>query len=236
MLYIFYGNDTEMSGKKISATLRDLEKKREKASLFRVEAKDLTKDFFNEFTGSQGLFEKKYIVHISYPFENVLSKETFLENLVQMSESEHAFLVQEGKINKEDLEKIKEYAQKVFEHKIAEQKNDGLLFSLTDSFGSRDKKQTWIKYRDAINGGASAEEIHGVLWWYIKTLYLALITKDETEAGMKPYPYNKAKRAVKNFKKEEIEERMQSLINIYHDAHLGKVNFENELETFILSL
>jgi hypothetical protein len=82
--------------------------------------------------------------------------------------------------------------------------------------------------------GLSAEEIIGTLWWQLKTLRLAMLTKSAEEAGVKDFPYNKAKRALKNFKDGEIETLSLRLLNLYHDGHAGKCDIDLALEEWVL--
>jgi len=236
MLYIFCGTDTTLSSKKIGATIRSLEQKKPDAGYFSIEGRELSDDFVNEYALSQGLFEKKYIVKIEYPFENAGSKDLFMNNLDAMADSENVFLILEGKMLADDLKKITKKSEKVFKHekeKTTDKKFN--LFSLVENVARKDKKNSWIIFRDAINRGISSEEIHGLLWWQIKAIYIASITKSVKDSGMKEFSYSKAKKFSQNFTKVELEETMQSLVSVYHEAHLGKIDFETSLEKFLLS-
>ena len=88
----------------------------------------------------------------------------------------------------------------------------------------------------ARQAGVSAEEVIGILWWQLKTLRLAAVTKSAPEAGMKDFPYNKAKRALGNFSDGELETLSHSVLRVYHDGHAGKTDIDFALEQFVLSL
>ncbi len=93
---------------------------------------------------------------------------------------------------------------------------------LADALAARDKKTLWIRYVEAIESGAVAEELHGILFWQVKTMLLAQQSKTAEEAGLKPFPYSKAKGALKNWKPGEVEKLSSDLVSIYHRAHRGE--------------
>jgi DNA polymerase III delta subunit len=237
MLYIFHGTDTSTSSKKMLATISAMTKKKPDASFFRIEDGKLTQDTVNELTQSQGLFEQKYIVEIQYPFEKADTKDVFLKNLKELSESENIFLVLEGKILKADLNKIEKKAEKLFEHNAdkAVNKDSFNLFSLADAVGNKDKKNGWVILQNAFKKNISPEEIHGVLWWQVKSIYSSMVGS-ASETGMKDFTYNKSKRFAEKYRKDDVEKIMNELIEMSHDAHLGERDFKLSLEKFILSL
>jgi hypothetical protein len=75
-----------------------------------------------------------------------------------------------------------------------------------------------------------------MLWWQLKTLRLAAVTDSPSEAGLKDYPYKKAKGALRHFKPGEVESLSNSLLTLYHEGHQGKADMELRLEEWALSL
>ena len=110
------------------------------------------------------------------------------------------------------------------------------VFSLTDAFGARKKKEAWILYREALLSGVSAEEVFYKIIWQIKSMLLAAKTKSVSETEMKPFPYNKAKSFLKNFKQEELENLSQVLVVSYNLARRGQGDIETLVEKIILGL
>ena len=110
------------------------------------------------------------------------------------------------------------------------------IFSFTDAFGMRDKKQAWILYQKALAAGLAPEEVFWKVVWQVKTLLVAERTKSAEEADMKPYPYSKAKQALKNWKERELEKLSESLVVGYHEARRGEGEIETLVERIILSL
>ena len=114
--------------------------------------------------------------------------------------------------------------------------SDFNIFALTDAFGARKKKEVWILYQEALLSGVSAEEVFYKIIWQLKSMLLASKTKSVSETDMKPFPYNKAKSFLKNFKQEELENLSQDLVVGYNLARRGQGDIETLIEKTILSL
>lgn len=110
------------------------------------------------------------------------------------------------------------------------------IFSLTDAFASRKKKDAWILYQKALAAWISPDEVYFKLFWQTKTLLLAKKTKTAEEAEMKAYPYSKAKDALKNFKEGELEKLSEDLMIGYHRVRRGEEEMETFVERVLLSI
>jgi DNA polymerase III delta subunit len=110
------------------------------------------------------------------------------------------------------------------------------IWSFTDAVGARRKKEAWVLYQKALAAGLAPEEIFYKLVWQVKTLLLAQKTKTAEEAGMKEYPYSKAKVSLKNFTTSELQNLSTDLVLGYHGARRGEGEMETMLEKIILSL
>ena len=75
------------------------------------------------------------------------------------------------------------------------------IFALTDAMGARSKRDAWVLYQKALASGMVPEEVFYKLMWQLKTMLTVKRTKSVSETDMKPFPYNKAKGFLKNFKK-----------------------------------
>jgi DNA polymerase III delta subunit len=109
-------------------------------------------------------------------------------------------------------------------------------FTLADALANRDKKSLWVLLSSATEAQVSSEEIIGVLWWQLKTLRLAELTSTASEAGIKDFPYNKAKRSLRHFTTGELERLMLSLLQVYHAGHGGERDLAEALEEWVLTL
>lgn len=110
------------------------------------------------------------------------------------------------------------------------------VFSLTDAFASRRKKEAWILYRKALASGLSVEEVFFKIFWQVKSMLLASRTKSVGETDMKPFPYNKSKIYSKNFERRELEKLSERLISGYCLARQGDGEIETLVEKTILEL
>lgn len=110
------------------------------------------------------------------------------------------------------------------------------IFALTDAIGARKKRDAWVLYQKALASGMVPEEIFWKLVWQAKTMLIAERTKTVAETDMKPYPYQKAKEFLRNFKAGEVEKLSESLMLGYHKARRGEGEIECLVEKTLLSL
>jgi hypothetical protein len=181
------------------------------------------------------LFGVASVYLLDTPSSETVFNEEVLDTLAAFAESSDVFIVLEEKLLAPQKKIYQKHAQ-VCEEIVGDPKKVFNAFALVDSLLAKDKKTLWLQLRDGYANKLSAEEIIGTLWWQLKTLRLASITKNASEAGMKDFPYNKAKRALKNFKDGEIEILSRSLLSVYHDGHGGRRDIDLALEEWILSI
>jgi DNA polymerase III delta subunit len=237
MIYLLYGTDTEQARKKAHQLYESLLKKKPDASFFRIDSENWDENSFDEKIESQGLFENKYIVFLNTVFQNTDAKETLLGKLKEVAASQNIFIVLEGKLDKASLTKLEKVAEKSQAFDLDEKKMEEFnIFSLTDAFGKRDKKDLWILFSKAKMRNIPAEEIHGILFWQLKTILLTSESSSAEEAGLKPFVYSKAKSFVRNFSPEELRRLSASLVGLYHDARRGIHDMDTALERFVLGL
>jgi hypothetical protein len=162
-------------------------------------------------------------------------KAELVDNLAALKESPHEFLVIEGALLAPDKKQYAKFADSMEEFKAAATERYN-VFAMADSLAKKDKKMLWMQLQEAQAAGLSAEEIIGTLWWQLKSLRLAALTGSATEAGMKDFPYQKAKRALSTFKPGELEALSHSLLAVYHDGHGGVKDIEMGLERWVLGV
>ncbi len=110
------------------------------------------------------------------------------------------------------------------------------IFALTDAIGARKKRDAWVLYMKALAAGMAPEEVFYKLVWQSKTMLVAQNTKSVTETEMKPYPYQKAKEFLRNFKPGEVEKMSEDLVLGYHAARRGEGEIETLVEKTLLRL
>src|SRR3989344_324049 len=142
--------------------------------------------FSGDDTKNKLLSYEKFIKS-SVIFQNVFEYEEIrnfiLDKLKLMEESTNSFIFLEGKLNKPILDAFKKVlsvrtesvsAINIFElPKEKKEKYDNFL--VANAFSRKDKLNTWICFREAMDRGVGMEELIGVLFWKIKNM---LITKN----------------------------------------------------------
>ena len=233
MYTVYYGKDTVAVR---DAALKKIEEVRATGAVVTVlDADSYMPGMVRDAVGATSLFGEAQCYVLDTPSADAVYEEEVSDMGEALKESVHTFVVIEGELNAEQKKPYKKYAAEFVEYKApaAERFN---TFVLADSLSRKDKRALWLQLQDATVSGQSAEEIIGVLWWQLKVLRLAAVTKSAEEAGMKAFPYQKAKRALTAFKPGELETLSESLLTVYHDGHAGVRNIDAALEKWVLTL
>ena len=236
MLHIFSGTHptkpAEAAGKLIDSLLR----KSPDAPLLRLDTEEVSVERLSEIAGSQGLFGDAAIVLLSRVLDDKEAAAALAAAAKELAQSPAVFIAT-GVADAKTTTALKKYAD-TFEVFVAPEKKEIEVnrFVLADALAARNKKELWIRYVEAIESGAVAEELHGILFWQVKTMLLAQHSKSAEEAGLKPFPYSKAKGALKNWKPGEVEKLSSDLVSIYHRAHRGEGELALLAERLILSI
>jgi DNA polymerase III delta subunit len=241
MIYLIYGNKDEEIREKVRSIVATQVHKKPDALQFRVTRDNWKDTSLDELLGGQGLFVQKYIVvfdHLLREKGEDEREETLLKRLTDFAESEHFFIFVEGDLTKEILKKFEKKAEKIQELSFAEKKlkEKFNIFSLADALGGRNKKSLWVLYQEAIMAGVVPEEIHPILFWQLRAMLASSQSRSALEAGLSPYVYSKASRFADNFSNEELRNLSSKLVTLYHDTRRGLVEFDTEMEKFILAL
>ncbi len=155
----------------------------------------------------------------------------------ELGDSKNHFIFSETAMLKPVRTKFEKYAALVEEFQLPKtdaKKPAFNTFSLTDAFAEKDKKKTWMLYRQAIDAGIDPREITGVLFWMIKSLILAKTTKNAAEAGLNPFVFSKAQKSAKQFTDEELAKLSTQLVHTYHKGQMGEIEFEEGLEVYLI--
>jgi DNA polymerase III delta subunit len=238
MIFFYYGTDREKIQKTARATFDALKKKKPDASFVSFGVESFNSDVLQEITASQGLFEKKIVARISDILEDKDKGEIILDTLKDMKETDNIIVWSEGEMNKAPLDKIKKYAERVEEFGVKQkaEKKFPSIFKMTDAIASKDKKLAWALFVEEIKNGTASEEIHGTIFWQIKSIAIAKKTSTADESGINSFVYGKAKNFARNWSDDELSRAVTELVDMYHKAHRGEVNFEVELEKWVLAL
>ncbi|MEX0918272.1 MAG: hypothetical protein WDZ93_03915 [Candidatus Paceibacterota bacterium] len=230
MLALFYGTDT---GSVRNAAHAHLPK--EVSQPTTIDAEVYQRGMLADAVEAVSLFGGVNAYVLDTPSDDEDFQEEVMGLLSALAASAHLFVVIEGKLLAAERKKYEKYAEVVseFTAPAVERFN---TFALSDALADRNKKKLWLLCSDATRAGVSSEELIGMMWWQLKTLRLATVTSSAAEAGMKDFPYNKAKRALGNFKEGELISLSHSLLALHHDARRGKHDLDLALERWVLSL
>jgi len=221
MLYLFYGPGSKS---KMSGFAKNGE-------IFRITDLDFNLAKFNELVDAQGLFNQKIIVFLT----NVCSQnEKEIEaKLEDLKNSKNDFIFIENEVSPRLLVSFQEKGQVFFGPQKTAAKPVFNVFDLTDCFGRRDKKKSWLLFLTALNQ-LSPEEIAQLLFWQIKTLLLVKTASRPTELNLNPYVLKKNLVFSKNFSLAELQEISRELVSIFHEARRKNRDLAIDLERFIL--
>jgi DNA polymerase III delta subunit len=240
MFYFLHGENEMKAREKVHSLLDSLSTKKPNASIFNIDSDTFNDANIDELIEGQGLFENKYIVFFNKIFLNKNIKENILEKLKEIAESQNIFLFLEGKVDKKTLKKIEKFSAKTLEFKNAgsliKKEKKFNIFDLADAFGRLDKKKLWVLYNKSKMYGVSPEEVHNILVWQTKAIYLSKNSKSASESGLNPFVFNKANTSAKNFTNGKLKKISSELVSIYHNARRGISEFDISLEQFLLSI
>ena len=232
MLNLYFGTDMVAARlaalSKVEALVADTE-----VRVTKIESNNFAPGMLADMLGATSLFGGAELYFIDTPSENSDLYAEVTGVLKEMAESVNTFIVIEGALLAPEKKKFEKYVGGMDEFK----KTAAVSFdvwTMADALSRHDKKSLWVLLMDAKRMGLSAEEIIGTLWWQLKTLRLAMLTKSASDAGMKDFPYNKAKRSLVNFKVGEVESLSRGLLAVYHDGHGGVRDIDEGLEEWVL--
>ena len=187
------------------------------------------------YVEQRGMFAPAVTLVLDRPLETDEGKELmseYGETLVAASAQVYAIV---GDVTLTEQKKFPKGAKvESFELKSVTEVVPPNTFALVDAVQAGDKKRAWILYQQLLASGASAEEIHGTLAWAARGVVLASNTKSADEAGMKPFPYGKAKDVARKVGRDVAVHNSAELVKLYHDARRGMGSLEDLLEVYLL--
>ncbi len=233
MLQVYFGSDQIKVRQKAHLAIDDI--LTQDQEFVRVEADNYISGQLASISKAVSLFSPRAIYLIESPSSEEFFYQDFMESLDDLSNSEHTFIVVEQDLSAADKKSITKFASVVEEYKKSVDAKFN-PFAMADALALKDKRTLWLVYQEAKNNGLSAEEIVGTLWWQLKSIRLSAVTKSADEAGMKEFPYKKAKSALRTFSLEDVVKSSRNLLRLYHAGHRGEVDIDIALEEWILSI
>jgi hypothetical protein len=235
-IHILLGDDTVRAR---AVLMRSVEEEKAKDPMVLVSRfDDLSFDaaLLAEALQQQSIFGGRGIVVIDGILDHEDGEEFYRQKSI-LQDSPHAVFIRETAPKKEIVALFKEIGtvEEFPLRKIIEKNTD---FAIADAVAMRDKRAAWVELVKQQRAGASMEEVHGKIFWAVKTLYLcATQTKEEVlKAGVKDFTYRNYQPRSKNFLVHELEEKLGELKHVYHRAHQGDAELGLFLEQFLLKL
>lgn len=204
------------------------------ATLTTIDATEYEAGSLSDALGANSLFGGEQWFVIDTPSSDTVLNEETLGALAEMADSQNVFLVMEGAMLAPERKKYEKHAASV-EVIVAEKAARFDMFALTEALASRDKRRLWLLLQEARLNGIRDEETIGILWWQLKALRIAAVSQGPDDAGMKAFPFNKAKGALAKFPVSDVVVRSQALLSLVHDARAGKRELDIALEEWVLS-
>lgn len=233
MLQVFFGSDQIKVRKQAHFAIEaNLTSDKE---FIRLEPDTYEEGSLLSASSSVSLFSSGTVYLLDSPDLEEVFWADFLKQLEYLSSSSNLFIVIFEKVNAADKKVITKFSEVLEEYKKTAEASFS-SFKMADALAVRDKRTLWLLFQEAKENGLSSEEIIGTLWWQLKSIRLAAATNSFEEAGMKEYPYKKAKSALRTFPLLEVERKSLTLLQLYHDGHRGKKDLDLALEEWVLTL
>lgn len=231
MYVVFFGSDR--NGVRDAATAYIEKNMPEEATLTTIDAAEYQPGQIADALGAASLFGGTEWFVFDTPSGSEEMAAAVGDSLAELAESNNVFIILESSLLAAAKKKYEKYATEMKEF-TADKVERFNSFALAEALAGKDKRQLWVLLQEAKLSGLREEEIIGMLWWQLKALRLAMKTMSAAEAGMKDFPYNKAKRALAKFQDGEVERLAQMLLELYHDGHAGVRELDLALEEWVL--
>jgi DNA polymerase III delta subunit len=205
------------------------------ATVTTIDAADYQSGQVADALGATSLFGGAQWFILDTPSNNADFNDEVHATLGELASSSNTFLILEGPLLAVPKKAYGKHATEMTE-RTAEKIERFNSFALAEALATKDKRRLWVLLQEARLNGSRDEEIIGMLWWQLKALRLAKNTTSAEEAGMKEFPYSKAKRALAVFAPGEVERLAQDLLALYHDGHAGVREMDVALEQWVLQV
>ncbi|KKS99949.1 MAG: hypothetical protein UV76_C0016G0001 [Candidatus Nomurabacteria bacterium GW2011_GWA2_43_15] len=195
MIYLFSGDDAKRKILNYEKFLKSLPAQTglpENAETFFISRNDFDPARIESFYSGSTLFSNQCAVIFQNILEHEETRDFVLDKLGLMGESGNYFVFLEGKLGKPILDAFKKARAELNIFELPKGLSAGAgkkerfdNFLVANAFAQKDKLNTWIYFRQAVDFGASLEEISGILFWKIKDMLLKKNFSKFSEAQLK---------------------------------------------------
>lgn len=212
MIYLFSGDDAKNKILNYEKFIKSIPASTE---IFSVSRNNFNRMQIESLYSGSGLFFAKSATIFSGVLDYEETRDFVLEKLALMGESDNLFIFLESKLNKPILDAFKKARAEVNIFELPKEKKEKFdNFLVANAFANKDKLNTWIYFRQAIDRGVIMEELTGVLFWKVKDMIL--------------------KRNFGKFKEEELKNFIAKLSYLLPEARKEGRDAESAFEKFLL--
>ncbi len=234
MVFIYSGKNFE---KKKKAFESDLKRFSEYDKVF-MDEQSFQFPEFESYIDGRSLFGNKTAIILDSVLENESYRRDILKKMKELQASANVFFFLEANITKTDLKPIEKKVEAIeFFDLITKKEEKFNIFSLTDAFAKRDKKETWVLLQKALRNNVPAMDVANILTWSIKNLILVKgktgTDQDIKKTGLNPFVFKKTVGSSRLWNEADLKKALQNIVFLYHDDRRGE-NLAVDLELFIL--
>lgn len=122
--------------------------------------------------------------------------------------------------------------------KLVEKNEEGNIFSITDTIGSRNKRNALILIDNYLKDGGVLLVLFATIATHMKNLIAVKNSPaaSPSELGMNPFVKMKCTNQAKNFTVEELEALFDMVIDLDMKMKTGRIGQQEAIEVFVLSL
>jgi hypothetical protein len=214
MLYLFSGDDSK---RKILNYEKFIKSLPNDTGIFFIGKNDFDPVQIESFYSGSSLFSALSAIIFKNILEDEETRNFVLEKLESMGRSTNTFVLLEGKLKKPILDSFKKARAELNVFELSKEKKEKYdNFLVANAFANKDKRNTWIHFRRAMDLGVAMEEIIGVLFWKIKDLLL--------------------KKNFSKFSEEQLKTFASRLAYLLPEARKASRDAESALEQFLLEV
>lgn len=212
MLYLFSGDDSKNKILNYEKFIKSLPAG---VDIFYINRNDFNPMQIESFYSGASLFSALSTIVFQNIFDYEETRDFVLDRLNQMGESSNSFIFLESKLNKSILDAFKKARAELNVFEISKEKKEKFdNFLLANAFANKDKLNTWIYFRQAVDLGVGMEELIGVLFWKIKDMLL--------------------KRNFSKYKEEQLKDFLTRISCLLPEARKNGLEAEAAFEQFLL--
>ncbi len=185
MLYLFSGDDAKSKIASYEKFIKTIPKSTE---ILAVSRNNFDQAQIESLYSGSSLFSRVSAVIFSGILDYEETRDFALEKLKLMGGSDNSFIFLESKLNKPILEAFKKEKGEVNIFELPKEKKEKYdNFLVANAFAGKDKLNTWIYFRQAMDAGVMMEEIVGVLFWKLKDALLKKNFNKFSEGQLKDF-------------------------------------------------